>query len=180
MTYSASTPSCTRSPVSQPSPYVCACLSSFLSTTHHPCSLWTTGSTLHHIEHSTSSPHFPRSNGFIECQVQTLKQCSAQARIHTNPLDFQLTLIGPNMPSPHEILYNRIFQCPGKPSQPVDMESVRNYLLSCRQSQKTYFNKAHDLIELGLGQEVLFRSPVEDKYIPGPLSYELPCYTVTS
>ena len=27
----------------------------------------------HHIEHSTSSPHFRRSNGFIECHVQTLK-----------------------------------------------------------------------------------------------------------
>ena len=27
----------------------------------------------HHIEHFTSSPHFPRSNGFIECQVRTLK-----------------------------------------------------------------------------------------------------------
>ena len=27
----------------------------------------------HHIEHSAASLHFPRSNGFIECQVQTLK-----------------------------------------------------------------------------------------------------------
>ena len=49
------------------------------------------------------------------------------------------------------------------------MENVRKYLLSCRQSQKMYFDRAHgtcDLIELGSGQEVLFRSPGEDEYIP--------------
>ena len=59
-----------------------------------------------------------------------------------------------------------------KPSQSVDMESVRNYLLSHRQSQKTYFNRghgAHDLIELGPGQEVLFRSLIKDEYIPGTI-----------
>ena len=27
----------------------------------------------HHIEHHMSSPHFPRSNGFIERQVRTIK-----------------------------------------------------------------------------------------------------------
>ena len=31
---------------------------------------------LHHIEQSTSSPHFPRSNGFIECQVRNGKESS--------------------------------------------------------------------------------------------------------
>ena len=62
-----------------------------------------------------------------------------------------------------------MFQHPSKPSQPVDMESVKNYLLSHKQSQKTYFDKAHgtcDLIELGPGQEMLIRSPVKDEYIP--------------
>ena len=29
--------------------------------------------TCHHIEHHISSPHFPRSNGFIERQVRTIK-----------------------------------------------------------------------------------------------------------
>ena len=54
----------------------------------------------------------------------------------------------------------RLFQCPGEPSQPVDMESVRNYFLSHRQSQKTYFDRAHGtcgLNKLGPGQEVLLQ-----------------------
>ena len=73
------------------------------------------------------------------------------------------------MPSPCEILHNKTFQHPTKPSQPVDMESVRNYLLSHRQSHKMYCDRAHgahNLIELGPGQEVLFRSLVENEYIP--------------
>ena len=84
-------------------------------------------------------------------------------------LDLWLTPIGPNMPSPQEILHNRTFKHPTKPSQPVEMESARNYLLSRKQSPKTYFDKAHgacDLPELGPGQEVLFWSPAKDEYIP--------------
>ena len=49
------------------------------------------------------------------------------------------------------------------------MQSVRNYLLSHRQSQKMYFHRAHitcNLIKLRPGQEVLFRSLVKDEYIP--------------
>ena len=125
----------------------------------------------HHIEHPTSSPHFPRSKGFIECQIQTLKTALSTSHDSHKPLEDVLlhlwsTPIGPYMSYPHEILHNRTFQ---HPSKPVDMESVRNYLISHRQSQKTYFDKAHgthDLIELGPRQEVLFRSPVEDEYIP--------------
>ena len=52
------------------------------------------------------------------------------------------------------------------------MESVRNYLLSRKQSQKVQIDRAHgvhELQELGPGQEVLFRSSGEDKYIPGTI-----------
>ena len=83
-----------------------------------------------HIEHATSFPHFPRSNGFVEWQVQTIKTALSTAQDSNKPLEdillnFQLISIRPNMPSPQEILHNRTFQHTGKPSIPVDMESVR-------------------------------------------------------
>ena len=62
----------------------------------------------HHIEHSTSFPHFPRSNGFIEWQVRTIKTVLNTALLSKKPLetillDLQSTPIGPNMPSFQEI-----------------------------------------------------------------------------
>ena len=62
----------------------------------------------------------------------------------------------------------------GCSSTPVDLVSqwiwrVRNYILSHKQAQSTQFkkaNRAHALPELTPGQEVLFRSLVDSKYIP--------------
>ena len=93
---------------------------------------------MHHcITHHTSSPHFCRSNGFIERQVRTIKTALNTALPAKKPLesvllDLRSTLIGPNMPAPHEILHNRTIQQPGRPSQPVDMEHMRNFLISKR------------------------------------------------
>ena len=59
----------------------------------------------HCIEHHTSSPHFPRSNGFIERQVRTIKTVLNTALPSNKSLDAVLldlksTPIGPNMPAP--------------------------------------------------------------------------------
>ena len=61
--------------------------------------------THHHIEHHTTFPHFPRSNGFTERQVRTIKTAlntalPAKKSPETVLLDLQSILIGPNMPSP--------------------------------------------------------------------------------
>ena len=130
--------------------------------------------TCHYIEHHTSSPHFPRSNDFTERQVRTIKTAlntalPANKSLKTVLLDLQSTPIGPNMPSSHEILHNRIIQHSGRLSQPVDMEKIRNFLISRKQAQFDQFNKSHEaqaLPELPPGQEVLFRSPADDEYIP--------------
>ena len=131
----------------------------------------------HCIEHHTSSPHFPRSNGFIERQVRTIKTAlntalPSKKSLETVLLDLQSTPIGTNMPSPREILHNRTIQCPGRPSQAVDMEKIRNFLLSRKQAQCDQFNKSHGacaLPEFLPGQEVLFGSPLDDEYIPGTI-----------
>ena len=76
------------------------------------------------------------------------------------------------MPSTQEILHNRTFQLPSKPSVPVNMERVQNFLLSRKQSQKTHFDQshsAHELTELSPNQEVLFRSPANGEYVPGTI-----------
>ena len=129
----------------------------------------------HCIEHHTSFPHFPRSNGFIKRKVRTIKTALNTALPANKPLasvllDLKSSPIGPKMPAPCEILHNRTIQWPGKSSQPIDLEQVRNFLISRRQAQCDQFNKSHGvqaLSELPPGQEILFRSPAEDEYIPG-------------
>ena len=69
----------------------------------------------HCLAHHTSSTHFPRSNGFIERQVRTIKTTLNTALPANKPLvsvllDLRSTPIGPKMQSPCEILHNRSIQ----------------------------------------------------------------------
>ena len=87
-------------------------------------------------------------------------------------LDLHSTPIGFNMAPPWEILHSRNFQHPGKPTTPVNMEQVHNYLLLKKEMQKTHFDRAHgarELQELSPSQEVLFWSLAEDEFIPGTI-----------
>ena len=144
------------------------------------------------VEHITSSPHYPKSNGFIERQVKTMKTALATATTSGKTLDDVLlslrsSPLGPNLPSPGEILHNCTEECPGQPSHPVDCEQVRNYLLDKKTTQKEYHDKSHNarpLSELEPGQKILFLSPREEnQYIEGtittkaatPRSYYIEC-----
>ena len=114
-------------------------LQELISQYELPCMLYTDNGPLfasdeltqflqhYHIDHITSSPHFPRSSGFIECQVRTIKTAlrttkESKKLLEDLLMDLQSTPIGPNMPSAWKIVYNRTFQCPGEKTTPVNME----------------------------------------------------------
>ena len=114
----------------------------------------------HHIEHITSSPLYPKSNGFIERQIKTALSTGHDSKLPIEDilLNIRTQPIGPNLPSPQEILHNCIEAHPGKPSTPVDMEAVRDYLITKKNLQKEYHDKTHNaksLLDLSQGQEVL-------------------------
>ena len=134
--------------------------------------------TLHAIDHITSSPLYPRSNGFIERQVKTIKTSLATTQASNTSLDHLLqtlrsTPIGPSLPSPHKILLNCTDPKPGHPSTPINLEQVRDYLITKRSAQKHYYDKRHNtkpLPDLSPGQDVLFLSPVDQmSYLEGTI-----------
>ena len=62
------------------------------------------------IKHTTSSPGYPRSNGFIEWHIQTVKTCFLRVQILSHFRTFEhlrTTRIGTGLPSPAEILHGR-------------------------------------------------------------------------
>ena len=64
------------------------------------------------IQHTTSSPRFPQSNGFIERQVQTIKKiikkCKKEKQgLHLAMLDLRATPVDSKLPSPAKMLMGR-------------------------------------------------------------------------
>ena len=74
------------------------------------------------------------------------------------------TPIGPQLPSPREILNNRTQDLTGQPTHPIDFEEVRDYLITQKSVQKKNHDKRHnarDLPELHPGQPFVFLSPAD-------------------
>ena len=108
----------------------------------------------------------PSKTALSTCQESKQSIEDLLLNIRTQP-------IGPHLPSPREILHNRTEECPGRPSQPVNMEDIRNYLISKKTTQKENYDKHHNtktLPDITPGQKVLFLSPAEPhQFIEGTI-----------
>ena len=120
------------------------------------------------INHITSFPHYPKSNGFIERQIKTIKTALDKAKSSLDDLllSLRFTLIGSHHSSPREILHNR--------PQLIDFEEVRDNLIAQKLVQKKHHDHRHntgDLSKLHTGQPVLFLSPADaNSYIEGNIT----------
>ena len=118
------------------------------------------------FRHVTSSPRYPRSNGFVERQIQTVKHVMKKARQSGQDLDLALlclrtTQIDSKLPSPAELLNGRKTQ-PTLLTMIVDTRQDHDEMregLQERENKMTYQHDQHarDLPPLHSGQAVRFR-----------------------
>ena len=82
------------------------------------------------IKHTTSSPGYPRSNGFIERHIQTVKNMlskSSNTRSFQEVLaDLRTTRVGTGLPSPAEILHGRNLTT--RAQAEIDIKAIRSVL----------------------------------------------------
>ena len=82
------------------------------------------------IKHTTSSPGYPRSNGFIEQHIQMVKSMlskSSNTRSFQEVLaDLRTTRIGTGLPSPAEILHGRNLMT--RAQAEIDIKAIRSVL----------------------------------------------------
>ena len=127
------------------------------------------------FNHTTSSPHFPQSNGFIERQIHTVKRTMQKAGdakidmamamliLRSTPIDSQL-------PSPAEPLYARKLQAnvPTKISdRRANREDVHERFLQRQLQQRSYHeSRSRSLPELIPDQHVRIRDHVTGSWKP--------------
>ena len=116
------------------------------------------------IRHTTSSPNYPRSNGFNERQIQTVKRliekANSSGRSHQEALtSLRAQPLGDGLPSPSEILHGRSLVT--RKASPVDLTVVRQSLIALQAK----YTKSHDKARraktqraLVIGEEVYFLS----------------------
>ncbi|CAM1320427.1 Uncharacterised protein at_DN1791 [Pycnogonum litorale] len=121
-------------------------------------------------DHTTTSPRYPKANGFIERHIRTIKQLlkkSDQSKTDYNLalLSWRATPINNSLPSPGKMLMGREprINLPSKiPNNLVESESIHSALTTRQELQKTYHDQHSRKDELPIlisGQAVRVQHP---------------------
>ena len=129
----------------------------------------------------TSSPHYPRSNGYIESQVKTVKAVLAKAKkTETDPnialLCLRSTPIDNALPSPAELLMKRKVQdnLPRKITRDHNSDDIITRLEQRQEKQKRYHDQhVKPLPALQPGQSVSVRNPSTGKWSPATIKEKI-------
>ena len=128
------------------------------------------------IEHRTSSPHYPQSNGLAESMVKVSKNLKEKAVLQDLPwnqllLDYRCTPISSEIPSPAEILFGRKLRSSISvlPSQVMNDRIRKQRQLIVKKEGKFYTNTKdfQDRIKalpFKAGQNVWLQNPNSRKY----------------
>ena len=115
------------------------------------------------FKHITRSPHYPRSNGFIESQVKSVKSAPLKSKMTNSDPDMSLlclraTPVDHKIPSPAELLLGHPIQdnLPRK----ISRDPSISRLIETQQLQKHYYDRsAKPLQELAPRKRITIEDP---------------------
>ena len=125
------------------------------------------------FQHVTSSPHFPRSNGFIEKLVGTIKAIFTKCREtaadpHLALLNYRATPLAANLQSPAELLSGRRYKTILLSRPPPSSVDTREALSKIKETAASRHDKqARALLPLADGEEVHVRNASSGIWEPG-------------
>ena len=125
------------------------------------------------VTHISSSPLHPKSHGFIERTIRSVKALIRKTPEDTDRalLAFRTTPLGPQLPSPAEILFRRKLQTtlPAY-NHPVNNDKLHEYrAIHQQQSQAYYDQHSKELLELSLNQPVFYQDVTHKTWSPGTI-----------
>ena len=139
------------------------------------------------IVHTTSSPRYPRSNGFIERNIQTVKNILKKAKEAGEDPELAIlcartTPIDAHLPSPAELMFNRkiVGNLPIKIKNcefsKYSSDKVKEQLENRQTQQKEYHDRqgVKDLPPLVPGQTIRFQDYNSGKWAPAKVIEKCP------
>ena len=134
------------------------------------------------ITHVTSSGKHPKSHGFIERAVRTVKALMTKSPTNTDKalLMFRTTPLGPQLPSPAELLFGR----PVPSNLPIVAKGPANDRLRLQRHNNLLSpDTRRELPELHVNQPVMYQDVARRIWLPGtvigygpePRSYTVAC-----
>ena len=141
------------------------------------------------ILHITSSPHHPKSQGFIERNIRTVKSLIRKSPKETDIalLNFRTTPPNANSLSPAELLFGRKIQANLPIHTSCMLDDFQRQRINERQEKSLNHHNLHskELSDLKINQPVFFQDVARKSWFPGiitgigpePRSYTIQCLT---
>ena len=141
------------------------------------------------ILHITSSPHHPKSHGFIERNIRTVKSLIRKSPKETDIalLYFRTTPPNANSLSPAELLFGRKIQANLPIHTSCMLDDFQRQKINERQEKSLNHHNLHskELSDLKINQPVFFQDVARKSWFPGiitgigpePRSYTIQCLT---